>query len=259
LEVNELLNSQDAIRVDGLCVRFGGKLVLRDLTLAFPARQLTIVIGRSGSGKTTLLRALNRLNEWFPGCESSGAVRMQVNGSFTDVYANGMPLSELRRRVGMVFQTPNILPVSIFKNLALPLTLVLGVPKAELPDRIEEALKASHLWDEVKDRLLDRATTLSGGQQQRLCLARALALQPSVLLLDEPTSSLDYRAAMKIEELLLDLKTRYTIIAVSHSLSQAQRLADTVIVLSEGQIARQLSSNEFADQHQTKALLEEIF
>ncbi|MCA1961688.1 MAG: ATP-binding cassette domain-containing protein, partial [Desulfomonile sp.] len=230
------LPSKDAIRLDGLRVSFGGKLILRDLQLAFPAGRISVVIGRSGSGKTTLLRALNRLNECFPGCETSGTVRIRVGDIFVDVYQNGLPLSELRRRVGMVFQAPNVLPVSIERNLALPLSLVLGIHKKEIPDRVEEALKSAHLWDEVKDRLRDRATTLSGGQQQRLCLARVLALRPDVLLLDEPTASLDYRAAMKIEELLLDLKVKYTIIAVSHSLSQARRLADLVTVLREGQV-----------------------
>jgi phosphate transport system ATP-binding protein len=176
-----------------------------------------------------------------------------------DVYKDGLPLAELRRRVGMVFQVPNVLPVSIGKNLALPLRLVLGIHRQEIPDRIEEALKSVHLWSEVKDRLKDRATTLSGGQQQRLCLARVLALQPEVLLLDEPTASLDFRSAMKIEELLLDLKDKYTVIAVSHSLNQTRRLADVVVALSEGRIAKRLSSSEFSDRPAVEDLLEAAF
>ena len=257
--MREPLPREDAIQMDGLHVSFGGKPILRDLTLAFPARTISVVIGRSGSGKTTLLRALNRLNECFTGCETSGTVRLKVDDAFVDVYKNGLPLAELRRRVGMVFQSPNVLPVSIAKNLALPLRLVLGLHKKEIPDRVEEALKAVHLWDEVKDRLKDQATTLSGGQQQRLCLARVLALQPDVLLLDEPTASLDFRAAMKIEELLLDLKGRYTIIAVSHSLSQARRLADVVLVLKDGQIGRTFPSSQFLAHDVLDDLLEEIF
>jgi phosphate transport system ATP-binding protein len=249
----------DAIQTDGLHVSFRGKLILRGLTLAFPARTISVVIGRSGSGKTTLLRALNRLNECFPGCETSGTVNMRVADAFVDVYKSGLPLAELRRRVGMVFQAPNVLPVSIAKNLAMPLRLVLGLQKQEIPDRIEEALQSVHLWNEVKDRLKDQAITLSGGQQQRLCLARVLALQPDVLLLDEPTGSLDYRAAVKIEELLLDLKENYTIISVSHSLSQARRLADEVLVLKEGQIARTISSSQFREHEVLDDLLEEIF
>jgi phosphate transport system ATP-binding protein len=159
----------------------------------------------------------------------------------------------------MVFQTPNVLPMSVFKNVALPITLVLGIHKRDIPDRVEEALTAVHLWNEVKDRLHDQATTLSGGQQQRLCLARVLALQPDALLLDEPTASLDFRAASRIEELLLDLKKKYTVIAVSHSLSQARRLADLVIVLKEGQLARTISSSELQAHEVLDDLLEEIF
>jgi phosphate transport system ATP-binding protein len=252
------LDQQNAIQTDSLCVSFLGKSVLNCVTMAFQARKLTAVIGRSGSGKTTLLRALNRLNECLPGCETSGTVRVKVEDAFVDVYKNGGSLAELRRRVGMVFQSPNVLPVSIAKNLSLPMRLVLGLHKKEIPDRAEDALKAAHLWEEVKDRLKDQASTLSGGQQQRLYLARVLALEPDVLLLDEPTASLDYRAATKIEELLLDLKENYTVIAVSHSLSQARRLADVVVVLSEGQVVRTVPSQEFREQGVLDHLLEEI-
>jgi len=257
--VNQPLSYGGAIRIDGLRVSFSGKLILKDVNLAFPARTISVVIGRSGSGKTTLLRALNRLNECFPGCETSGTVKMQMRDTVVDVYRDGLPLAELRRRVGMVFQVPNVLPVSIGRNLALPLRLVLGIDKREIPDRIEEALKSVHLWSEVRDRLKDRATTLSGGQQQRLCLARVLALQPDVLLLDEPTASLDFRSAMKIEELLLHLKEKYTVIAVSHSLSQTRRLADVVVVLSEGRILKRMSSSEFSEHQAVEALLEAAF
>jgi len=251
--------SEDAIQVEGLHVSFDGNCVLRGLTTAFPSNTLSVVIGRSGSGKTTLLRALNRLNECFPNCETSGTVRLRVGKAFLDVHTSGIPLTELRRRVGMVFQAPNVLPLSIFKNLALPLKLVLGLGKQEIPERAENALKSAHLWHEVKDRLRDHAKTLSGGQQQRLCLARALALQPDVLLLDEPTASLDYRAALKIEDLLVDLKEHYTLIAVSHSLSQARRLADVVLILREGQIVKSLSGSEFSQPRLTETLLEEVF
>ena len=250
---------EDVILIDRLHVSFGGKPALKDLTMEFQAKKLSVIIGRSGSGKTTLLRALNRLNECFPGCQTTGTVKLRVGDIFTDVYTNGIALSELRRRVGMVFQTPNVLPVSIFKNLALPLKLVLGVPKKEISTRIEGALKSAHLWHEVKDRLGDQADTLSGGQQQRLCLARALALEPDILLLDEPTASLDFRAALRIEELLLDLKEKYTIVAVSHSLSQARRLADVVLVLKEGQVARIFPSSQFPEQDVFDDLPEEIF
>ena len=182
-----------------------------------------------------------------------------MDNGFLDVYANGLPLAELRRRVGMVFQAPNVLPMSIFRNIAVPLKLVLGLRRREIPERVEGALQSTHLWEEVKDRLHDSATTLSGGQQQRLCLARTLALEPDVLLLDEPTASLDFRASLKIEDLLLDLKDAYTIIAVSHSLSQTRRLADEVVVLREGRLVKVFSGSEFSDRDLTDSLLEEAF
>jgi phosphate transport system ATP-binding protein len=259
MAMTEPVPREDAIQTDGLHVSFGSKLVLKDLTLAVQVKKLSVVIGRSGSGKTTLLRALNRLNECFPDCRTSGTVKLRMGNIFIDVYKDGIALPELRRRVGMVFQVPNVLPISIFKNVALPLGLVLGLHKNETPDRVEEALKSAHLWGEVKDRLKEQATTLSGGQQQRLCLARVLALNPDVLLLDEPTASLDFRAAMKIEELLIDLKTKYTVIAVSHSLSQARRLADVVLVLKEGQVARVFPSSQFVEHDVLDDLLEEVF
>jgi phosphate transport system ATP-binding protein len=253
------LTEQNAIQTDGLYVSFLGKPALNGITVSLQARRLTVVIGRSGSGKTTFLRALNRLNECFRRCETSGTVVMKMGDAFLDVYSKGVRIEELRRRVGMVFQSPNVLPVSILKNLSLPLRLVSGVDRREIPDRVEEALKAAHLWEEVRDRLKDEANTLSGGQQQRLCLARALALEPDVLLMDEPTASLDFRAAMKIEELLMDLKEKYTVVAVSHSLSQARRLADAVLVLKEGQMAREVSPSEFREHDALDDLLEEIF
>jgi phosphate transport system ATP-binding protein len=248
-----------AIETKALCVSFSGDPVLKHLTLAFRPRSLTVIIGRSGSGKTTFLRSLNRLNECFPGYETSGTVILRTDGGQLDVYTNSVPIAELRRRVGMVFQAPNVLPMSIFKNVALPLKLVGGLRCREIPDRVQDALRSTHLWDEVKDRLHDPAATLSGGQQQRLCLARTLALEPDVLLLDEPTASLDFRGAIRIEELLLDLKDTYTIVAVSHSLSQTRRLADEVVVLREGRVAKVFSRAEFSDRALTDTLLEEAF
>ncbi len=254
------MNGEDTIQVEGLNVSFGSKLILKDLNLAFPARKISVIIGRSGSGKTTLLRALNRLNEFFPACKTSGTVNLRTEVGFLDVYSNGIPPADLRRRVGMVFQVPNVLPTSIFKNVALPLKLVLGLHKKEIPQLVEEALQSALLWDEVKDRLPDQATTLSGGQRQRLCLARVLALKPEVLLLDEPTASLDFRATQKIEQLLLKLKDKYTIIAVSHSLNQARRLADIVFILKEGKGARTFSSlSQPIEPNILEDLLEDVF
>jgi len=161
--------------------------------------------------------------------------------------------------VGMLFQTPHLLPGSIADNLALPGKLVLGWPRREIAPRVETALREAHLWEEVKDRLDASAHTLSGGQQQRLCLARLLALEPEILLVDEPTASLDFRASLKVEELLLSLKDRYTIIAVSHSLSQARRLADAALIFREGAVVQHLERADLQAPETLQTLLEEIF
>lgn len=245
--------------VRDLAVSFAGRQVLHGLKLTLPDRRLTVIIGPSGSGKTTFLRAFNRLNEFFPSSATSGSLRLRLDGQWHELYRHDYPVTELRRCVGMVFQTPNLLPLSIEKNLALPLRLVLGAPRSEIPARLEAALQAAHLWDEVRDRLRAPALTLSGGQQQRLCLARVLALEPDLLLLDEPTASLDFRAAGKIEELLVHLKERYPILAVSHSLSQARRLADQVLVMKEGSIVSTLAGEDIRQPEVLPRLLDEIF
>jgi phosphate transport system ATP-binding protein len=245
--------------VEDLAVSFAGRQVLAGLNFELRDRRLTVIIGPSGSGKTTLLRTFNRLNECFPQAATSGSLRLRLDGQWRDIYRDGFPVTELRRRIGMVFQTPNLLPLSIEKNLALPLELVLGAPRLEIAPRLETALRAAHLWDEVKDRLRAPALTLSGGQQQRLCLARALTLEPDVLLLDEPTASLDFRAAGQIEALLTDLKARYPILAVSHSLSQARRLADQVLVMQGGAIVRTLEREDIETPDLLSRLVEEIF
>jgi phosphate transport system ATP-binding protein len=242
-----------------LAVSFAGRRVLHGLGFQLRDRRLTVIIGPSGSGKTTCLRAFNRLNECFPHSLTSGSLRLRLGRQWQDIYQDGFPVTELRRRIGMVFQTPNLLPMSIEKNVALPLQLVLGPPGPEIPGRVESALKAAHLWDEVKDRLRASALTLSGGQQQRLCLARVLALEPDLLLLDEPTASLDFRAAGKIEELLLHLKERYPILAVSHSLVQARRLADELLVMKDGAMVRTLAREDLRQSHLLSRLVEEIF
>lgn len=253
------VNLEPTVLVESLHVGFAGREVLHNLSAEFHRGRLAVVLGRSGSGKTTFLRAFNRLNECFPRSETSGSLRLKLQGGWRDIYRNAMPLSELRRRVGMVFQTPHLLPVSIADNLALSVKLVLGLPRRDIPARVEWALKEAHLWEEVKDRLNAPAHTLSGGQQQRLCLARLLALDPEILLLDEPTASLDFRAALKVEELLLTLKDRYTIIAVSHSLSQARRLADEALIFKDGSVVQQLSREDLQAPDTLQTLLEEIF
>ena len=221
--------------VRGLTVSFGGRTVLRDLDLSFEPRRITVLIGRSGSGKTTFLRSLNRLNDCFPGCAATGSVLLRLNGGTVDVLkAREADLPDLRRRVGMVFQTPNVLPVSIRRNFHVPLSLVTGLDRAGREERMAASLAQAQLWEEVRDRLDAPAASLSGGQQQRLCLARALALDPEILLLDEPTASADHHTTARLEETLQILKDRYTLVVVSHGLGQARRLADAVAVFREG-------------------------
>lgn len=245
--------------VEHLSVNFGQRPVLQDINLSLKKGRLYVLVGRSGVGKTTLLRSFNRLNECFPGCQTWGSLRLNLGSRWVDIYREGLPVTEVRRRVGMVFQTPNLLPASVEKNISLPLKLVLGLGGKEMSERVEWALRQVHLWEEVWDRLEAPAATLSGGQQQRLCLARVLALEPAMLLLDEPTASLDFRASQKVEELLLALKERYTMLAVSHSLSQARRLGDEVLVLHEGRLAGRFAGTELQQGDKFQGLLEEIF
>ncbi len=246
------------IRIEHLSVRFAGQSVLTDLSLDIPAGGPTFLIGRSGTGKTTLLRAINRLNECFPDCETHGKIAVQLNGEWVDAYGSGIAVEHLRRRVGMVFQNPNVLPLSIERNIRLPLEVALSLPVEESRQRVEQALCDVHLWDEVKDRLNAPAGTLSGGQQQRLCLARALALQPEILLLDEPTASLDFKAAQQIEELLSELKSRYTLVVISHSLGQANRLAEQVFVLRDNRTIETLPQDVFRDRDVLLAKMDEL-
>jgi phosphate transport system ATP-binding protein len=253
--------------VESLSVSFAGRQVLDNMNLEIPAGGPTVLVGRSGSGKTTLLRAINRLNECLPGCVTTGQVRLRLGGQeslrpgedWVDAYGPATVVENLRKRVGMVFQTPNVLPVSVARNLGLPLKLALGLPAAEIERRMEQALREAHLWDEVKDRLDHPAQTLSGGQQQRLCLARALAFAPDILLLDEPTASLDYKAARGIEELLLELASRYTLLVVSHSLNQARRLARQMFVLREGGRVEAVDKEALGDKERLLALMDELF
>ena len=247
-----------AIRVEKLSVSFGGKRVVHEIDFSVAAGELTFLLGRSGSGKTTLLRAINRLNECLPGCRTSGRVQLRLDGEWGDAYAAGVAVDGLRRRVGMVFQTPNVLPLSIARNLVMPLRVSLGLSAEEAHARMEEALREAHLWREVCDRLDAPAAALSGGQQQRLCLARALALRPQILLLDEPTASLDFKAAQLIEELLLELRSRYTLLVVSHSLGQARRLADALFVLRVGGRIESVARELFGDQDALLALMDEL-
>jgi len=211
------------ISVRGLDFYYGRAQALHGISLEVPERVVMAFIGPSGCGKSTFLRTLNRMNDTIPGTRAEG--EMLIDGG--DVYAPGTDVVELRRKVGMVFQKSNPFPKSIFDNVAYGLRInQLTRSKSELQGRVEEALKDAALWGEVKDRLKASALGLSGGQQQRLCIARALAVRPEVVLMDEPASALDPIATQKIEELIVELKRQYTIVIVTHNMQQAARVSD---------------------------------
>jgi phosphate transport system ATP-binding protein len=211
------------IDVAGMNFYYGDHRVLQDVTVKMMPNQVTALIGPSGCGKSTFLRSLNRMNDIIPGTRVEGAVR--IDGR--DIYEASVDVVNLRRRVGMVFQKSNPFPKSIFENVAYGLRINrMTSSRAELGGRVESSLKAAALWDEVKDRLHTSALALSGGQQQRLCIARALAIEPDILLMDEPASALDPIATQRIEELIYQLKSTYTIIIVTHNMQQAARVSD---------------------------------
>lgn len=214
------------ICTQSLCFYYRRQQILYDINLQLPANQIIAITGPSGSGKSTFLMILNRLWEEIEGCSISGNVTIELGGHTKNIHDPALPVRELRRKVGMVFQQPNPLPMSIFKNIAFPLRLAHVNDKIRIKENVESALRQVSLWDEVKDRLGEDSRLLSGGQQQRLCLARALVLNPEVLLLDEPTSSLDPEASKAIEKLLVTLKSQCTLIMVSHYQDQIQRIAD---------------------------------
>ncbi len=246
-------------RVKNLHVSFHGRSVLQGINLTLSDNGIIVLVGPSGSGKTTFLRSLNRLNEHYPGYAGSGAIALELFGSMQDIHHSELELTELRQQVGMVFQTPNVLPTSIAQNINLPLKLVTCLDMVEREKRLVEVLQEVHLWNEVKDRLKEHSSRLSGGQQQRLCLARVLALKPKILLLDEPTASLDFKASRRIEDLLIELQERYQIIAVSHSLRQARKIAGQILVMKEGQIEHLLKKGQFENPEMLQKLLEDIF
>jgi phosphate transport system ATP-binding protein len=217
------LEKPTKIAVEHLDFYYGNKRALEDISLDIRANLVTAFIGPSGCGKSTLLRTFNRLNDIIPGTRVRG--RVLIDGS--DIYAAGTDVVDLRRRVGMVFQKSNPFPKSIFENVAYGLKINgLASSRSELEGRVEQSLRAAALWDEVEDRLNESALALSGGQQQRLCIARALAIQPDIVLMDEPASALDPIATQRIEELIHDLKRHYTIVIVTHSMQQAARVSD---------------------------------
>jgi phosphate transport system ATP-binding protein len=221
----------DKFTIEHLNLYYGDFQALKDINLNLSAGEITAFIGPSGCGKSTLLKSLNRMNDLVEGCEITGSIKLDG----VDVYGN-MDVNLLRKRVGMVFQKPNPFPMSVYDNVAFgPRTH--GVrSKAKLDALVEQSLRSAAIWDELKDRLKKSALGLSGGQQQRLCIARALAVQPDVLLMDEPTSALDPISTLKIEELAVELKKEYTIIMVTHNMQQAVRISDKTAFFLMGEV-----------------------
>ena len=210
------------IEVDNLFVFYNNKPALKNISINISPNAITALIGPSGCGKSTFLRVLNKMNDFIEGCRMEGSVNVDgvnLNDSKLDV-------ETLRKKVGMVFQKPNPFPKSIFENVAYGLKIQGFTDKKFIQDRVEESLKQSYLWEEVKDNLFDSALSLSGGQQQRLCIARTIAIKPSIILMDEPTSALDPISTAKIEELIRSLKEKYTIVIVTHNMQQASRISD---------------------------------
>ena len=210
------------IKASNLCLWYGESQALKNIKIEIPDKSITAFIGPSGCGKSTFLKTLNRMNDLIPSVKITG----EVTYGGTDIFDKSVDVNELRRQVGMVFQKPNPFPMSIYDNVAYgPRTH--GIKnKVQLDEIVERSLKGAALWDEVKDRLKKNALGLSGGQQQRLCIARALAVEPQVLLMDEPTSALDPISTSKIEELAMELKEKYTIVMVTHNMQQAVRISD---------------------------------
>lgn len=221
----------DKFTIENLDLWYGDFQALKSINLNMPANEITAMIGPSGCGKSTLLKTLNRMNDLVEGCRISGSVRLDGE----DIYGD-MDVNHLRKRVGMVFQKPNPFPMSIYDNVAFgPRTHGIR-SKIKLDEIVEKSLRSAAIWEETKDRLKKSALGMSGGQQQRLCIARALAVQPEVLLMDEPTSALDPISTSKIEELALELKKDYTIVMVTHNMQQATRISDRTAFFLLGEV-----------------------
>lgn len=240
--MNSILETQD------LCLWYGNTQALKNVNLQIPEKSITAFIGPSGCGKSTFLKTLNRMNDLIPDVKITGSVKYHHN----DIYAPNVDVTALRKKIGMVFQKPNPFPMSIYDNIAYgPRTH--GVKnRAKLDDIVERSLRDAAIWDEVKDRLKKSALGLSGGQQQRLCIARALAVAPEVLLMDEPTSALDPISTARIEELAMELKTRYTIVIVTHNMQQAVRISDQTAFFLLGELIEYGSTERLFAQPREK-------
>jgi len=231
-EINQLADENIRIETNGLNLFYGEKQALDDISIVIPQNRVSAFIGPSGCGKSTLLRCFNRMNDLVDGVRIEGDVLLEGE----NIYDKSVNIANLRRRIGMVFQKPNPFPKSIYENVAYGLRLQGVNSRRVLDEAVERALKGAALWDEVKDRLHENALGMSGGQQQRLVIARAIAIEPEVLLLDEPASALDPISTLKIEELINELKDRYTIIIVTHNMQQAARVSDYTAFMYMGKM-----------------------
>jgi phosphate transport system ATP-binding protein len=228
------------ISVTGLNAFYGAGHAIKEVSIEYVPNKVTAMIGPSGSGKSTVLRCLNRMHEEIPGARATGTVMLDSD----DIYGPTVDVVAVRRAIGMVFQKPNPFPtMSIFDNVAAGLKLN-GIKGIDLKERVEQSLRGASLWEEVKDRLSEPGIGLSGGQQQRLCIARTIAVEPQVILMDEPCSALDPIATLKIEELISDLKERFTIVIVTHNMQQAARVADTTAFFLAGELVEHAPTNE---------------
>ena len=238
----------DIITVKDMCLWYGKTQALKNININIEENSITALIGPSGCGKSTFLKTLNRMNDLVPGVKITGDIR--YNGE--DIFAPDRDVNELRREIGMVFQKPNPFPMSIYDNIAYgPRTHGIR-SKAKLDEIVEHSLRSSAIWDEVKDRLKKSALGMSGGQQQRLCIARALAVQPKILLMDEPTSALDPISTSKIEDLAIELKKEYTIVIVTHNMQQAVRISDNTAFFLLGDLVEYGNTEEMFSKPKNK-------
>lgn len=252
------MDANSKIHIENLNLSVKDNIILKDINIRIPKNKITVILGPSGCGKTTLMKTMNRLTDLYPEMKISGNIYIDDQ----EILNEKGDVTNIRKRMGLLSQRPYPLPMSIYGNIAYGLKISGGLSKKELDERVEHFLKQASLWDEVKNRLKEPATSLSIGQQQRLCLARGLAVNPDIILADEPTSALDPISSQKIEKKFLELKDEYTIVLVTHILRQAVRIADYVVFMYLGEVLEQGPAKEFFNNPKsdiTKAYLKGIF